>query len=161
MTSTGANPQPIAKGPYYSATFPLLGAVTAICCHKGEREKFWEDKEYDMSAPIAFCKERYGLAESHIRLLLAPEATSVRPCFPNEQEAGLVADAVIAELTGKKPPTTPKKGEPFDPSLEARYPTVAALYRAYELGGGQPPPNWQKDLAIEFKKAAKNQDDIW
>jgi hypothetical protein len=30
MTSTGANPQPIAKGPYYSATFPLLGAVTAI-----------------------------------------------------------------------------------------------------------------------------------
>jgi hypothetical protein len=156
------NPQQKAPdGPYYSANFPLLGAVTAICCNKVEREKFWEDKEYDMSAPVAFCKERYGLSEPHIRLLLAPEASSVRPCFPNEQEAELVAAALIAELTGKKQSTTPKTSQPFDPTLEARYPIVAALYRAYELGTGQPPPNWQQGLVTEFKDGAKNKDDVW
>jgi hypothetical protein len=114
-----------------------------------------------MSAPIAFCKERYGLSEAHIRLLLAPEATSIRPCFPNEHEAKLVADAVIAELAGKSPRATAKSGTPFDPALEARYPVVAALYRAYELGTGQPPANWQTDIVAEFKKAATNQDDLW
>jgi len=157
----GANPQTTQKGPYYSATYPLLGAVTAICCNKAEREKFWEDKEYDMSAPVAFCKERYGLSEPHIRLLLAPEATSIRPCYPNEHEAEVVANAVIAELTGKQPATAQTTGEPFDPTLEARYPIVAALYRAYVLGMGQPPQNWQKGLIAEFKKAATNTDDIW
>jgi hypothetical protein len=114
-----------------------------------------------MSAPVAFCKQRYGLSEPHIRLLLAPEATSIRPCFPNEHEAELVANAVIAELNGKAPATTPTTGQPFDSALETRYPIVAALYRAYVLGTGQPPQHWKKGLVDEFKAAAHNQDDIW
>ena len=158
----GANPQPKADGPYYSAEFPLLGAVTALCCNRTEREKSWEDKQFDMSTPVAWCWDRYGLSDAHTRLLLAPEAQRARPCLPTEEQAELVAHAVIAELSGKKPSTTPKTiSQPFDPPLETRYPTVAALYRAYVLGSGHPPPNWQKDLVAEFRKGASTKDDIW
>jgi hypothetical protein len=149
-------------GPYFSSEFPFLGAVTAICCNMTERKLIWESSPYDMSAPVKFCKERYKLSEAYARLLLAPEASSIRPCKPNDEEVAQVVEAIKAELLGRQPSQTRKEGEPFDPVLASRYPIVAELYEAYELGIGEPPTNWENTLMIELVRNRNNSEDaVW
>ena len=116
---------------------PALGAVPQSAAARHEREKFWEDKEYDCRRPSHSARSATAFPNPTLRLLLAPGSDLDRPCYPNEHEAEVVANAVIAELPAsnrqrrRHPRALRSHWRPATPSsLRSRPP--------YVLGTGQP-----------------------
>jgi hypothetical protein len=142
-------------GPYASQAFPMLGAITAICLSdEKERTKFSQSAD-----PERFCVDRYGLDESQARLLMAPGANVEVPCTPDKKQISSVVDALRRELARKAPAVGNRATlASFDRDRLKRYPTVAALYRAYAVGDVEPPASWEDSLTAELQQHPEN---IW
>jgi hypothetical protein len=133
-----------------------------MCCSWAERRLFWEESKYQIWQPLVFCKQRYGLSDAAARTLVGPAAQEARPCLPDDDDLRAVVSSLAAELLGRHPHPGPRPIQPpFDADLVAKYPTVTALYTAYEAGGAPVPRGWESALLAELRKSREAQDNWW